>query len=289
VKKNLTTPPNFYDSCPLCESHEIRPRWEVNGYPIVSCDGCSLVFVQKKVGAEELATHYAAVDDPSYDDSNLESLNYYYGNLAKIIRDFRPQPGTLLDVGCSGGWFFDSIKPWQCYGNEITQSYGGVARQRYGDRIFLGSFEDYPLRPEFFDVITLQDVFDHMPDPIATLGKCHSMLKPAGLIVVKVHNIACLYAKLFGRYFYALVPPSHLFYYNRETLRMILAKTGFRMIDSRFMPHLLSIQTALLRLAKNDPQSWGYRLYRAAEGTRLGRIKIKKNLHDVITVLAVRE
>jgi len=247
------------------------------------------MFVQSKVAVEELARHYEQDSDPAYEGDNLDCLNYYYGHLAKLIRQRHPQTGRLLDVGCSAGWFLDAMQGWECYGNEIAGLYGEAARQRYGDRVFLGAFEEYPLRPEFFDVITLQDVFDHMPDPIASLAKCRYMLKPNGLIVIKVHNISCLYARISVRYFYAIAPPSHLFYYNEETLTRILRKSGFQIIDSRFMAHVLKVRTAMIRLGQGDPKSRRYSVCRALAKSPLANFKIKKNLHDVITVMATRQ
>jgi 2-polyprenyl-3-methyl-5-hydroxy-6-metoxy-1,4-benzoquinol methylase len=285
----ITTLPASYISCPLCGNQQLQPRWKVNEYPIVACPGCSLLFVNKIVTMDELAAHYATVIDPSYEEDNVECLNYYHDRLRKLIEAHHPKAGRILDIGCSGGWFLDAMPGWECHGNEISESNAALARERHGDRIFAGSFDEYPMRDEYFDVITLQDVFDHMRDPIETLRKCRAMLKPHGLLVIKVHNISCLYAKLSGKRFYAVVPPSHLFYYNKRTLKLALEKTGFQMTDSRFIAHLLRAHTVLLRLAQSNTGSVFYRLYRMVEGSWLGKLTIKKNLHDVITVLAVRD
>ena len=118
-----------------------------------------------------------------------------------------------------------------------------------------GSFEDYPLREGYFDVVTLQDVFDHFRDPLPALEKCRRLLKQGGLIVIKVHNISCLYAKLTGRHFYAVIPPSHLFYYDGRTLAHTLSKAGFRVVNSRFIGHLLKLKTVFWRLSRSNTNS----------------------------------
>jgi SAM-dependent methyltransferase len=141
---------------------------------------------------------------------------------------------------------------------------------------------------EYFDVIALQDVFDHMRDPLAALNKCFRLLKPGGSIVVKVHNISCLYAKMTGKNFYALVPPSHLFYYNRRTLTLALRKTGFQMTECRYIGHVLKISTVFQRLSRGDPRSRWHDLYLRSRNTAIGDIKIPKNLHDIVTVIAVK-
>ena len=278
----------FYSSCPACGGENLKRRWEVNSYTIARCAGCSLVFVQNILTTGELAAHYATVEDAAYIDSNADCLNYYYYRLREQIESRFPQPGKLLDVGCSAGWFLDVMKGWECHGCEIVPKDADLARRRYADRIVTGSFEDYPLREDYFDVIALQDVFDHFRDPLPALAKCRRMLKPGGLIVIKVHNISCLYAKLCGRRFYALLPPSHLFYYDGKTLPRILTSVGFHVVDSRFIGHLLKVKTVFWRLAQDNKDSVFSRIGRRLDGSFLGDIKIKKNLHDIVTVLAVK-
>lgn len=134
-------------SCPVCGSERLTPRWEVNGYTIVVCDGCSLVFVRNLPTREELEQHYAAgVGDAVYSDDNTECLKYYYEKLHNLIESRFPKHGKALDVGCSGVWFLDSMKGWECHGNEIIPAYAEFARQRHGANIVTGRFEEYPLR-----------------------------------------------------------------------------------------------------------------------------------------------
>jgi SAM-dependent methyltransferase len=228
------------------------------------------------------------MDDASYGESNVDCLNHYYLALGALIRKRFPQAGRLLDVGCSRAWFLDTMKDWECHGNEITHTYGMKAREKFGDRIFIGPFEEYPMREGYFDVITLQDVFDHIRDPFPMLKKCHQLLRPGGLIAIKVHNISCLYAKLTGRHFYAVMPPSHLFYYDKRTLAHMLEKGGFQVVDSKFIGHLFRVKTVFLRLSRGDENTRFHRIYRSLNGTPVGELRFNKNLHDIVTMLAVK-
>jgi len=287
---DISRPTAMYSSCPVCSDAGLRRLWEVNGYTIARCSACSLVFVQNKIAAEELAAHYASIGAEAevYDRPNVECLNYYYEKLAALIRRRFPEPGKVLDIGCSHGWFLDVMKGWECHGCEIISADAEGARERHGERIITGSFEDYPLREGYFDVITLQDVFDHFRDPMTALEKCHRMLRPGGLIVIKVHNVSCLYAKLTGSNFYAFIPPAHLFYYDRRTLSRALSNSGFQVVDAKFIAHVLKIKTVFLRLSCGNYDSRFYRIYKALDDTTLGELKVRKNLHDIITVLAVK-
>jgi SAM-dependent methyltransferase len=278
----------IHKSCPLCQSEALKRRWEVNGYTIARCQGCSLVFVQNILSPEELAAHYAACSDPAYSDDNRECLDYYYHQLRKRIEARVPQRGKILDVGCSGGWFLEAMQGWECHGCEISPVDAGIARRRFGDRIFTGTLEDHPQADGYFDVIAMQDVFDHCREPLPVLAKCRRMLKEGGLLVIKVHNISCLYARIARAGFYAILPPSHLFYYDRRTLALAAAKSGFEVVETRFIAHLLRIDTVFMRLSRGDKASPFYRMYSALARRPLGKVKVRKNLHDIITVFAVK-
>jgi len=247
-----------------------------------------LVFVLDRVTTDELVAHYSSFEDDAYGDENVECLNFYYNKLGELIRNRFPQPGRLLDIGCSRGWFLDTMTDWESHGNEITTHYGMTARQKHGNHIFIGSFDEYPIRESYFDVITLQDVFDHIRDPLPTLAKCYKLLKPGGLIAIKVHNISCLYAQLSGSKFYAIIPPSHLFYYDKKTLSLTLQKAGFDVVDSKFIGHLFKIKTIFHRLSKGNLHGSFHRIYKSLEGTSIGEFKFTKNLHDIVTMLAVK-
>jgi SAM-dependent methyltransferase len=247
-----------------------------------------LVFVLDRVTTGELIGYYASFEDDAYGDENVECLNFYYHKLGALIRKRFPQPGRLLDIGCSRGWFLDTMNDWECHGNEITTNYGMTAREKHGDRIFIGPFEQYPMLEAYFDVITLQDVFDHIRDPLPTLQKCHKLLKPGGLIAIKVHNISCFYAQLTGSKFYAIIPPSHLFYYDRKTLGLTLQRGGFEVVDFKFIGHLFKVKTIFHRLSKGNVNSAYHRAYKALDGSTVGELKFTKNLHDIITMLAVK-
>jgi 2-polyprenyl-3-methyl-5-hydroxy-6-metoxy-1,4-benzoquinol methylase len=276
----------MHRACPICGGARLKRLWDLRGDIIVRCEGCSLVFVQNEMTPEELNALYADPDG-SYDEDNSDCLKYYCEILRGLIESRCPQRGRILDIGCAAGWFLDLMKGWECHGNEISPAYARIAGERFGDRIVNCLFEDYPLRENYFDVITLQDVFDHLRDPVAILRKCYAMLKPGGTIVIKVHNISCLYAKVTGPRFYAL-QPGHLFYYSKRTLELLLRKTGFQLTDARFIPHILRIRIVFHRLARGNRNSIFYRIARRLRSTWLGDVKIRKNLHDIITVIAVK-
>jgi len=246
--------------------------------------------VRERLTQEQLSPYYQTLDDDYVyaDPVNVANLNYYFNNAKKLIEEKLPK-GRILDVGCSAGIFLDVMSGWERHGIEFPSAVANHARRTYGDNIHLGSLEDYPLKEGYFDCVTLFDVLDHMPDPISALEKCNRLLRPGGLLVVKVHDISCLYARLSGKTFYAIIPPYHLFYYNRQTLSALTMKTGFKLVEARHMAHILLLKTIPYRLARNDVKSFFYKLYEVLDKAFIGKFRVKKNLHDLITIFTIKQ
>ena len=280
----------LHQTCYLCGSDNIQKNFSVDDYTIAKCHACSLVFVQEHLTPEELDEFYrlSGVHQVYTEPDNQKNLDFYYERLRDMIQ-LRIPNGRILDVGCSEGQFLDVMDGWQCYGIELERSSADKARKKHGDNIKSGTLEQKDFAANSFDVITLQDVLDHMPDPVTSLQHCYELLKPGGLIVIKVHNISCLYARFTGKKFYAILPPTHLSYFNLKTLKIALGKSGFTFLSHHFIAHLMFLKTILFRLSGEKQQGLFFYLFRLIEHSWLGRIRVRKNLHDIITVLAVKE
>ena len=281
----------MYALCPLCNSDKHAPRFVVDGFRIEVCHGCGVVYVANVMTPETLAGYYesAASDEFVYTSDNVAYLNHYYSVLKEqITRLTGKASGAILDVGCSAGYFLDLMEGWDRHGIEISPKEAEIARKKYGDSIFTGIIEDYAGREGFFDVIALQDVLDHCIAPMRVMRACHHMLKPGGLIIVKVHDISCLYARITGKSFYAILPPFHLFYFGKKPLAWMLEKTGFQKPVFRHIGQVIQLKTVFYRLSRGGKQKLWYRIYELFAGTRVGRLPIPKNLHDIITVFAVK-
>lgn len=285
-----------YDCCPICLSKNINVKYKgvfahdsQDKYDIFECDNCKVQFVKQILTNEEIKKYYSKIKkttDHTYADENIENLNYYYFKLKDKIEKLCPKKGKILDIGCSSGYFLDVMDGWECFGVEISTKYAKIAQEKYGCNIFEGSIEDYENQEEFFDVITMQDSFDHMLNPLKVIQKCKKLLKHKGFLVIKAHNVNCLYAKLSGSNFYAFVPPEHLFYYDKDSISYILNNNDFKMLSFGFIPHQFQMKTIFLRLSRDISTHPLYKIYEKIRNIWLGNVKFKKDLHDIFTVFA---
>jgi len=116
---------------------------------------------------------------------------------------------------------------WEPYGVEINAEAANYARQRFGLNVFIGTLTDAHYPDNFFDIITLWNVLEHLHQPQATLFEISRIIRAGGLLVISVPNPDCIEAKIFGQYWAGLDAPRHLYIYSRYTLQRALELAGF--------------------------------------------------------------
>ncbi|MDD5141089.1 MAG: class I SAM-dependent methyltransferase [Verrucomicrobiales bacterium] len=137
--------------------------------------------------------------------------------------------GHLLDVGCGSGEWLASMRDlgWLVRGVDFDENAVRVARQR-GLEVECGSLEQQAFSNDSFDVVTLNHVIEHVPDPIKTLAECARILKPGGRLILFTPNNASLSHQLFKQDWRGLEPPRHLHLFSMQSLQQSLGLAGFR-------------------------------------------------------------
>lgn len=140
------------------------------------------------------------------------------------------KPGRLLDVGCGNGSFLAGMFElgWEGTGVDFDEKGVATARSHNGLSIHHGSVEEMHFPPNSYDAITLSNVIEHVPNPLATFKELTRILAPGGRLVIITPNINSIGHSIFGRCWRGLEPPRHLFLFNRETLRGIAEAAGLK-------------------------------------------------------------
>ena len=127
-------------------------------------------------------------------------MNSYYSNtrpeLVAVVPD---KSNTILDVGCGIGAMSSSIKshisPEEIWGVEIVENIAEKARLNSAFKhVLVGSIEDLvcELPENYFDCIIAGDVLEHLINPWDTLLALKKCLKPGGVFICTIPNIANL-------------------------------------------------------------------------------------------------
>lgn len=147
----------------------------------------------------------------------------------------RAAGGRLLDVGFGNGGFLKiaSEMGWNAEGIDFDPKAVEVARAR-GLNVSCASAAELSVRNEYYDVITLSHVIEHVHDPIALLRDLYRLLKPGGCLWLDTPNLRSYGAERFGPDWRDLDPPRHLVLFNPASLRKSLANAGFERIEQRW-------------------------------------------------------
>ena len=82
-------------------------------------------------------------------------------------------------------------------------------------------------------------MIEHTTNPRATLERCRTLLKPGGILIVNYPDIGSWIARLLGRRWLFLTSV-HLHYFDRITIRRLLAAAGFEVAVVR--PHVQRLE-----------------------------------------------
>ncbi len=168
----------------------------------------------------------------------LRALARWYGHRKRgdiVVQASGRQSGSLLDVGCATGAFPAAMRRrgWRVQGVEPSLAAATIARRR-GLPIHHATLETADLAPGRFDVLTMWDVLEHVPEPLATLRAAAQLLAPGGAAIIRVPSPLGLDAGLFGRYWTGLDMPRHLWLLTWAKLEAMLLRAGFARVERRY-------------------------------------------------------
>lgn len=218
--------------CNLCGGREEGLLFIKDGFRIVRCNFCGLMYVNPRLKKEYLQMLYSedyyrisAEDSIGYRDYEADK-QYHAENSRRLIQTIEHYTvkGRLLDIGCSMGFFLEEAKGqgWDVYGTELSDYARRKARER-GLNVFS---EDVDFEDNFFDVVTCLGTIEHLPDPAAAMRRINHILKDDGLFVLSTPDAGGLIG---GRRF-QYKPKEHLYYFTRATIKKILRKKGFKIL-----------------------------------------------------------
>lgn len=160
---------------------------------------------------------------------------YGMAKRCRVVTGRRSRPGRLLDVGCGKGLFLDAMRRrgWEVAGVDFTPAAVSIARERFGLDVFEGTFEQAKYPNASFDVVTLWNVIEHVPDPPATIREIGRVLRPGGLVVMATPNADAFDARLFGRYWALWEAPRHFNVFTPATLGRLFEANGFGSVTAQ--------------------------------------------------------
>lgn len=236
-------------------------------FRVMRCTKCGCIMLDPQPSMAEVAKYYPSTYhayaryNPNTRKERFAIAMYkqYFGQSGNILSKLLFLPfkhllrgthiipgGKILDVGCGNGSFLTKMQlaGMDAYGVEFSPD-GAKEAQRRGLKVKCGTLEQQKYPSNFFDVITLNHVYEHVPDPLGTLKELKRILKPDGRVIIAVPNARSLAAKLFGRFWASLDAPRHLSIHTPHTMRVAAEKAGMDIAGIRYISFPFQFQASL--------------------------------------------
>lgn len=255
-----TTDPRAVEAlsaCPVCLSGSIRfllsgkSRYTTHRFRYDSCDDCGAVFINPRIPADRQTAELGGrkhsylkyLPTREFDIAEAD-LNLVRPAL-RILGGSPGRPIRWLDVGCGIGNLLTAAhrRGAECYGLDADPSLIGWIREQAPEiRAETAELHNLPFDPPF-DLVSADNVLEHINDGRAFLRSVHDILAEDGLLVLRVPNHRSLPGLLLrwsGRLgdSYLIDPDAHPINYWRRPLHRLLAEMGFAPV--RTMEHLMA-------------------------------------------------
>ena len=248
------------------------------------CAECGFTFSFERPPEDELAGLYRDMDVAVY-EAEKEGRRRTAQRHFDIVSTYVEQ-GSLLDVGCGSGVFLHLAAQhhWKVCGVEPCLPLYRKAETLLRGRgtLSCSTLQEASLRAASFDVITLWDVLEHVPDPAGFLEHCRGLLKPGGYVFVNVPDADSLPARLLGEH-WPLWLPEHLNYFNRQSLRLCGKRAKLTHVGFDRRPTAFSVGYILHRLSQHRIPAAGA-MHRAVGGTSLGKVILPIQIGELLAV-----
>lgn len=231
--------------CRICAGDAVLPYEGRNSISFIKCHSCGYIAASPMPSADVLselydASHFRSSHHPELAENRefLEQRKLQYIQDRDLLLGFANK-GRLLDFGCGNGQFLETFPDsFEKYGYEFNRTTTGYLKEHGGFRLIDTQKELGGIRNDFFDVIILRGVIEHLIDPSATLELLSNKLKPGGtLFICATPNADSPCALVYGTRWNQFTPPYHLHFFSPRTLSLLGARNSLAMIECHF-PYL---------------------------------------------------
>lgn len=242
------------------------------------CQACD--FIQCS-DLQDVLGFYEDLEDQEYENTRKER-KLQESRLLKYIGRYKAS-GSILDIGAGSGILVEAALEtgYQATGIEPSRWL-----QENADKLQLpvlqGTFP-HPDTPGPYDIISLVDVIEHLPEPINLLQDIHKALDDHGIFVTTTPDVNSMVARIL-RHKWWHFRMAHIGYFNRSNLRILLERAGFEVVSMTRPSWYFTLKYLGVRILSFFPKFLRFPLPRFFE-----KIIIPVNLRDSIQVVCKKK
>lgn len=171
-------------------------------------------------------------------DQHDGETDYYAQSRPEMLRYIPDDTERLLDIGCSEGRFGAAVKTalpgCETWGVEPVAGPAKAAASRLDKVIRREVGPDAGLPDAHFDVVTMNDVLEHIPHSEPVLALVRRVLRPGGRLVLSLPNVRYylnvrnfLIYKDWRYCDFGIMDRTHFRFFTERSIARLLADNGF--------------------------------------------------------------
>lgn len=235
--------------CIVCGSKEHKKvrliseysKYNKKKYPLYKCLKCGLIRPVPLPYTEETKEDvYDETDNIHFFDSKTgkiqeESIEfkYYFKHFKpylKIIDKYEIKD-PVMDVGCGSGHLMQLLeeKGMKVEGMEINPVLVNALKDKY--KIHLALIGDKRLKNNAYNLVTFNQVLEHVEDPEDFLRGVNKITKKEGYIIFASPYLYGFIPNIIRSFWYGMSKGQHLNFFSKKSLKILLEKTGFELVE----------------------------------------------------------
>jgi SAM-dependent methyltransferase len=228
---------------------------------LVRCSSCGHRQTEPMPADAVLESAYAGAASDDYVEEESGQRETARRALERIERHLVPDPTNggprkrrLLDLGCWVGFLLSEAveRGWEAVGVEPSEFASAYARDRLGLDVRTGELLTSPLPLGHYDAIVMGDVIEHLPRPDEALGRLAALLRPGGVAWMALPDAGSLVARGLGRRWWSVIP-THVQFFTRGSIRTLLERQGWTVLEIATAPKAFSVRYYLERVGGYSP------------------------------------
>ena len=193
-----------------------------------------------------------------------ERCVYWLNTLLK----YKLPPARVIELGCAHGGLVGLMKwtGFNAMGSEMSPWVVSFAAKAFDIPMLLGKIEDQKFdfeKEEKFDAIILNDVLEHLPDPLGTMEYCASLLKEDGIFIIQMpcYPENKTYEEMINNndiFIEQMKSDEHLHLFSKNSAKELLNRIGFNFIEFEepiFYFYDMYLIASKKNIVKNSPEN----------------------------------
>lgn len=200
------------------------------------CHKCGIYYLNPQPTVSQLSRaydeSYYGAGDKKFNPTVERILDWFRKSKAQSLAKEISSGGRVLDIGCGNGNFLTFLgqsRNYELYGIEPEGKSAERAALNSEINLHKGYLSPDLYNNNYFDLITLIHVFEHLPNPKEVLETITKIAKDDATLIIEIPNINSWQSIVYKGMWLHLDPPRHLNMFPPEVLKREVELHGWQL------------------------------------------------------------